>query len=319
MREETLVIANPAAGAGRGRERVRGLVHALDGWSPPPRLLWTERPGHARELARGARERGVRMVVAAGGDGTVHEVVNGLLDAGLGDVPTFGCLPVGTGGDFARSLGLAGDVTAQAVALGQGGRRLRVDVGRVSLAGAGDDEWFVNAANVGLGARVAARVTGSSMLRRLGEVAYVLATLRTLPGYRPVPVRVKVPGRPAWTGAALNVSVCNGPYFGGGMRPVPEASLTTGTLHVVVVRPMALPRASVQLARVLTGRRPDPERVVVMEGRAVELESTVPGAAVDVEVDGEVPGSLPARFELAAGALPVLVPERAPSVRPRPD
>lgn len=309
MRPSTWVIANPVAGGGRARERIRDLEAAFARWPRPPRLIWSERPGHARDLACLACREGVDTVVAAGGDGTVHEVVNGLLADGPRESSRLAYLPVGTSGDFARALGFTGDLAAWTRDLG-GARVRAVDVGRLELAGRPGAEWFVNAVNVGLGARVAERVAGSRVLSRLGPFSYAASTLATLPRHRPSTLTVSVDGVGVWSGDTLNVSICNGPFFGGGMRPARTASLTSGRLHIVIAHAMGRVRAAVQLVRILSARPPDPRRFTLAEGSSAVVEGN--GPTVAVEVDGEVPGRLPVRAEIVPGALRVVVPAGPP-------
>lgn len=328
MSATPLIIANPAAGNGRALSRMRALEPVLAGWSAPPRLVWTQRPGHAVELAREARRAGAQLLVAAGGDGTVHEVVNGMLADGRAGAPALVCLPLGTGNDFARALALGPDLQSLAADPDRSPER-RVDLARARLAGADDCEWLVNAANVGLGARVAARVVACRPLQVLGRGAYGAAALSMLPGYRPRHLLVRIDGATAWDGPALNVSICNGPFFGGGMRPVLDASLASGKLHVVVVHPMSAWRVAGQLGLVVRGRVPDPRRItagiggevlVAASGKGQDPETPVDRAA-ELELDGAPRGGLPVLFEVHAAALRVrvpagsAVPDRVPDAR----
>ena len=132
-------------------------------------------------LAEQARRDGAELVVVAGGDGTLHETVNGLMKAGTNGLPDLLCLPLGTGCDLARSLPLAAAEVALEVPLSRY-QRLSLDVGVAELSSGGEGErrtsiYFINDANAGLGSVVTERVSGSTTLRRLGAAAYLLAAV----------------------------------------------------------------------------------------------------------------------------------------------
>lgn len=296
------VIFNPAAGAGRGERRWRRIRERVAAWSPSPELLRTEAPGEAESLARSARERGVGLVVAAGGDGTAHEVVQGLLaDDGDQGGATFGYLPLGTGCDFARGLGLAEEPER----IGRNlpcGRDVDVDVGEIEFDG--DRVYFLNAANLGLGPAVARTVGGSGWLRRLGRSAYLLAAVRALWTAESVELEWSRDGGGREVSPLLNLSICNGPSFGGGMRPCPDAGLRTGALDVAFVGPMGVPAALMEIPRLMRGSRLRHPAVRLFRCR----ELTLGTAGLPVETDGEDAGRTPASVRVRAAGLRVRVP-----------
>lgn len=300
----TLVIGNPSAGRGRlvrrwddllGRMRVAGL-------QPEGRL--TEHPGHACELARKARSERRELVVAVGGDGTVHEVVNGLLADGLarGDevLPALGLLPAGSGCDYARTFAPpSASLDATVTRLASTAERL-VDVGQVRCQGA-DGEYvrlFVNVAEVGIGAEVAERA--ARLPRSLGPGRYALAFALTLARQRTVAAGVDVDGQRC-EGRLTNLVVAIGQYFGGGMRIAPRADPSDGRFEVQVQSGSKLDYA-MAMPKVFRGTHLPHPKVREERGMAIEVRAE-PGAKV--EADGELLGTTPASFRILPGVLRV--------------
>lgn len=305
--EPPLLLANPGAGGGRGRARLARLQSRLSAWRPPPEIVWSASVDHLEEMARLARAEGRSRVIAAGGDGTVHAVANGLL-AGVGRMPELAYLPIGTSGDFGRSLRLPRAPAAVVEGLPEWPAR-PVDVGRVRLAG-GEVRHFLNFANVGLAARVAARVADSRWLPRLGRMSYPLAAAVEAGSARTVVVHMEVDDEPAWSGEVIHLSVANGAYFGGGLRPLGDSWLGSGRLHWLRLGAMGQAAAVRELARAL--RQRPPAHPSATSGAAWRLR--VDGDA-PVELDGQLPGRLPAAFDVEAAALNVVSPGLAGPLR----
>lgn len=304
---DVTVILNPTAALGRAARRWTELGPVVRGLGTGVEVLETGAPGHATDLATESRRRGRAMVVAAGGDGTAHEVVQGLLGADGDQGPcTFAYLPIGTGCDFARGLGLGDDPVGIARGL-TAGEDVQVDVGRADFPAVDAPRYFLNAANVGLGPFVAHRVGRSRWLRRFGAPAYLIAAGVALLRARPVDISWTADRDGRHDEPILNLSVCNGPSFGGGMRPAPGATLDSGRLHVAIAGPMGMLDAFVQLPRLMGGSRLDHPAIRDFTCEALELE----GGPSEVETDGEVQGSLPVHLQVMAGGLRVRLPRAA--------
>jgi diacylglycerol kinase (ATP) len=325
----TTVIFNPAAGAGQAGRRRLLLERSFESWSPLPGIVETERPGHATELAREAASRGDGMVIAAGGDGTAHEAIQGLLDhegafgagetstpkdgAGSGevsDLPLFAYLPLGTGCDFAIALNLTRDI-AKLVEQLQHGEDVRIDVGVAELSGpeGPTTRYFINAANIGLGPQVADHVRRSLWLRRWGKLAYVFATLIALPGARPRRLIWRTDEGLEGDRPVFHLSACNGPTFGGGLSPCPDATLKSGRLHVAMGCDLSRLEVIRQMPRLMRGAQLDHPEIFSFDCLSLELR----GADIRVETDGEVGGGLPARLSVRPGGLVVRVPRPTPA------
>jgi diacylglycerol kinase (ATP) len=210
------VIFNPAAGKRRARQRLE-LIRA--GWRSKAELWPTERPGHAVELARRACSSGFGIVAAAGGDGTVHEVANGVLQAGRPEI-CFAVVPLGSADDYAHSLAFNHDDSRDDLTRGR-----LVDVGRVR-SDQGVERFFVCCLGLGFGACVTVE---SQKIRRLqGQLLYGLASLRAMWrhwGY--LDLTGTIDGEPLVTGQTLMISMMLGRREGGFVM-APEARLDDG-------------------------------------------------------------------------------------------
>ena len=294
------VILNPAAGRGQAARRLRAWLPWLEYHCGTPHIVETARRGEAVDLARQAAAEGASVVAAAGGDGTLHEVVNGLVREGRAAPAAVVPLPVGTGCDFARNVGMS----RAAPRGGAGLREMNVDVGEVTCEGAEGAVTlcFMNAVNAGATTASALRVNRSAALRALGSAAYVVAGVPELIARPTRRYRLRWQGGTD-EGEYLAVSVCNGARFGGGLALVPGARFDDGQLHLGTVAPTGV----LGLLRLLAiGYQPDATPRPGVSARAV-VEVSIEGAG-PVEVDGELPGNLPAGIRCLPGVLRLLLP-----------
>jgi YegS/Rv2252/BmrU family lipid kinase len=288
----TVVLVNPAAGGGRGARRVRELVGRL----PGAQIRTTNGPGDATALARAAVREGAEVVVAAGGDGTLFEVVNGLLPGNGGARPALGILAVGTGNSFVRDVGLS-DPSAAVDAL-TAGRRRRIDALRVVHA---DGELYaVNLVSLGFSAH-AGDLT-NRRFKGLGVVGYVSAVMATVARLRNQPFPHAVDGGAFDTRPATLLSFCNSRYTGGAMMMAPSADPTDGELDTVRIGPMNRRRFVSSFPRIFRGTHPDMPEVQVGRAKAVTFAAIGP---VPVMIDGEVRLLDLRSIEVVPGALEV--------------
>ncbi len=295
-----IVIGNPKAG--RGKTDWDGVLRSLRDAGIAAEARLTEEPGHAIAIARQGRRDGVGLVIAAGGDGTVHEVANGLLADGdaAGDVPTLGILPLGSGCDYAKTFAVPDDVAGAVAVLSSERPARAVDVGRVTYRseGAEAQRYFVNIAEVGIGAATVARA--ATLPRALGGAVYGLAFVMTLPGFRRLETRVTMDGD-SYEGSVLNLVVANGQVFGGGMRVAPQADPADGLFDVQVHVP-SKPVYVANLPKVYKGTHLPHAKIE--EYRTGSLQVVCDPAGL-IETDGEVLGTTPATFTIMRGALRV--------------
>ena len=294
----TVVTVNPAAGGGRaGRvwQRLRAAVPELAGVHT---VLASDAEAARCELA-GLLSRGVERVLAIGGDGTAHLVVNVLLAEGAGERVAFGLVPAGTGSDLAKSLGLPRRPEA-ALRQALAAEPRSIDAIRLDVAG-GEGRFVVNIASAGLSGAVVPAVNANP---RRGQLTYLTTTLSALWRYRPVPCRVEVDGEPFYDGGFFLVALANGQYFGKGMRVAPHAALADGRLDVVLIPPVPLWQLPYRMPQFLTGRHVRLPIVRSAKAERVRLEPA-PGFP-PYEVDGESLPAGPAEVRILPGALRVV-------------
>jgi diacylglycerol kinase (ATP) len=296
---ELTVIVNPHAGKRHVGEEIPELERTLRSRGLPYQLLRTEGPGDATRFARQALEGGGRFLVAVGGDGTVHEVVNGMLDEeGKPLIPdaVLGVVGAGSGCDFIRTFGLPGDATRACHHL-TGENTYPLDVGKITYTtpnGERSVRYFVNIAEVGLGAAVAARA--ERMSPRLGRSKYFLGFWLTLPGFKLAEVRV-VAGRKTYEGPAYLVVIGNAQYYGGGMKVSPRSYPGDGVLDCLIFKG---PKSDsfTMLPKIYRGEHLPHDHV---EEFRVKSELVVEAdRALPIESDGEVLGTTPVTFEVLA-------------------
>jgi diacylglycerol kinase (ATP) len=305
------VVVNPSAGGGRMARQWPSFAAALRSRFADVAVHQTSGPGEAIAIARRLAEAGHDLVVAAGGDGTVGEVANGLLGfAEDGRVPpALSVLPAGTGNDFARCFGVPRQPGPWATAIAESGPR-SIDAGRVSYAddaGRTRQRYFVSVASVGISGEIDRIVNRSASKRRgglSGKALFFAFTLRELLRYRFRDVTIRVDDGEAFPARILLVAVANNPSFGGGMLIAPDARPDDGRLDVVVARAASRLSMLRDLRLVYSGRHRRLPSCTFLSGRRIVI-SPVPGddAPALLDVDGESPGSIPATFEILDAAL----------------
>jgi YegS/Rv2252/BmrU family lipid kinase len=314
----TLVIVNPASANGATARRWPELRRALDRVLSRWDNQFTVGPGDAIRLARDGVRAGYEQIVAVGGDGTMNEVVSGLFpeDGDLDSAPIRSDIVIspirqGTGGDFARYLGLSGDLPGCVEHLAEPGTR-PVDLGRIALetpSGARLVRTFLNIASFGLSGVVVDRVNSTTKALG-GRVSFALGVARSLVGYTPQEVAVRVDGAELYRGPIVTCAVANGQYFGGGMRIARDAEADDGLLDVTI-QTRSGAREILAIQDLYDGAVADWPSVVRGRGTRVDAEPVDPRAVVLLEVDGEGLGHLPASVRLWPGAVRLNAPPRA--------
>ena len=297
------VIVNPVAGASSTRRKWPIISRLLERIGLPFDFEYTEGVGHAIELARLAASNGYRYLVAVGGDGTVNEVANGILNSTNPTTTALGIVSTGTGSDFIRSVGISRDYAAACSTL-TSSRRLSIDVGVVSYQRQGQtlERFFINAAGVGFDAAVC-KETERFPKYFGGTVPYIAGLVRTLFIYKNKPVAIRV-GDEVENYRVLNVAVANGGYLGGGMHIAPDAELCDNLLDLAIVGDMGKLEVLKELPTVYKGTHVNHPKVTMKKGTDITIESPEP---VLVYADGELLGECPASFRVVPGALSIVV------------
>jgi len=228
------VIVNPVAGAYSTRRKWPRISKLLRHVGLSFDYEYTEGVGHAIELAQAAASDGYQYIVAVGGDGTVNEVANGILNSTGSGNTALGVVSTGTGSDFVRSAGIPRDYASACSCL-TSQRKSLIDVGVVEYKSKGQTlrRFFVNAAGIGFDAAV---VEATERLPKHlgGTIPYLAGLVRTLFGYRNKSVVMSIESR-VEAKRILSVIVANGAYLGGGMHVAPEAELSDSLLDVVII------------------------------------------------------------------------------------
>lgn len=307
MKTQPTLIYNPNAGkgtAGQNLPKVQALL-AERGLSYD--LVLTEGPGHALDLARQAAEAGCELVIAAGGDGTVNEVINGLMTAHLNGYkrPALGVLPVGRGNDFAFGMQIPTVVEAAADVLAKGNRRT-IDVGHVAGGDFPQGRYFGNGVGLGFDTVVGFEATKLTWLR--GASSYLVALVRTIFLYAKAPVySVSLDDGAPVQQPYLLVSVMNGRRMGGAFHMAPDSIPSDGVFDLCMGGQVPQWKILPLAARFLNGSQKSHPAVTMTQARKVTIraiEGTIPAHA-----DGETicEAGVGLVIELIPGALEVVV------------
>ncbi|HXG44371.1 MAG TPA: diacylglycerol kinase family protein [Gemmatimonadales bacterium] len=293
----TLLLVNPAAGHGRAR-RVAAEVKAAvqEAWGRVD-ALESAAPGHAVDLARQAAEVGVARILVVGGDGTVHEAVNGVLQARGDARPPVAVIPAGTGNDFAKLIRTLGHRPVDAVRRLARGLVRRLDVGHAW------GEYFVNSIGIGFDAEVARLVNQST--RGRGLAVYLWAVARVIRRYRAFEAQVTADDR-TFTDRLLLLEIGNGPVVGGGFRLTPFAVPDDGILDVCAIRHLSAAGILAKLPLAMLGRHTGLRQVRSFRATRVEVRSGE--GILQAQLDGELRArSDRVEVRIAPAALPVIV------------
>ena len=300
----SFVIVNPAAAAGSAGRSWELIARALRSVLGDFQHAVTQARGDATLLTRSALRDGFEMVVAVGGDGTLNEVAGGFFEAGSGvqiaPQAVLGVVAVGTGCDFARSIG---QTTLEAACACLAGRATRnIDVGLANYTdhnGCAASRIFINVASFGVSG-VVARLVSPRLKAVSGQLAFTLATLRALAVHRDHSVKFEFDGLPARSMAITNCAIGNGRYFGAGMQVAPGAQLDDGEFDATIWSGFGVMDFIRLRGAIRDGSHVnEPGTKVLRTRRAIATcESTVL-----VEIDGESVGRLPARFEVLPAAI----------------
>lgn len=308
-----LLVVNPNAGKGATGRAIGAMRTPIERALGAVDVVMTERTGHGTVVARDAAREGRSLVVAVGGDGTIHEVVNGLMQARAergeqgGDhaLPHLGIIVQGTGGDFAKTLGLEHRLDKYLAAIASG-RERSLDVGRFE-GGGKDVHYFVNILSAGMGGLVDRYVADGSRLLG-GKAAYFGASLRALVNARLGHVICTVTRDGKTEEHKLRtfmIAICNGRYFGGGMHVAPMATVDDGTFDVVALGATSKLGFALTSGGIYQGSHVARPETTLLRGQRIELRLANDDAR-DVfllDVDGEPMGQLPITVEVVPKAL----------------
>jgi diacylglycerol kinase (ATP) len=311
-----LIIVNPASAGSSTHSSWPAMASDLATHFGAFNCVFTERPGDGRRLAELGAKEGRHLIIACGGDGTISEVANGILESGC-DVE-LGILPSGTGGDFRRTLNIPARA-ADAARVLRNGRTRRIDVGRATYLnheGAEESRYFLGVASLGMSTDIIERVKASSS-RWLpaarsgwlgGKLSFAVATAQTTLASPKTTVVVQLDDGREHRLSVSNLCVANARYFGGGMKVAPEAKLDDGQFDVVTINDLSALKILTNAHKLYRGTHLEMEEVYQSRAKVVAARAARKDKEVAIEIDGELAGRLPATFKILPKALRVRCP-----------
>lgn len=306
-----LAIVNLLSGSGRCGRDWEHIARMLYAKGIDFDTVFTGYRFHAIELAkRGIVEDGYRNLIAIGGDGTIHEVANGILLQQ--EVPStevrMGVIPVGTGNDWIRSFGIPREYQGAIDVLAEGAEYVQ-DVAKTTYIGrdgAEESRYCVNVSGAGLDAFVNLKVCQMKDKGKNGKMSYMTGLAKSVLQYRSCRMAVRIDGENEAKGLIMSTSIGIGKYNGSGMLQLPDSVADDGLLDVTVIETMSVPRILTVVGRLFDGKIYNVKRVHNYKGRTIEITSDEPR---EVEVDGEPLGTTPVRYSVEDRRLRILVPK----------
>lgn len=293
MKTKTCIVLNPKAGSVQDVEALIERIRRI----PKAEVCITSKRGAAMRLTRTALRKGCNLIVAAGGDGTLNEIVNALGEKH--SAVRVGLIPLGTGNDFARTLGLPTDVD-EAIDLVRAGRMRKIDLVRVT---SDQVRYFVNVSAGGFSGLVDEKLT-PKMKKTWGPLAYLRGAAAALPELRAYRTTLSLDNTESLKLSLYNVVIANGRYVAGGRLIAPEASIDDGLLDIVLIQERSAPELALLAAQVALGNHLSSDAIVFRRAAKVTVNSR-PGMWFNV--DGELVGNQPAVFEVIPRALQFVV------------
>jgi diacylglycerol kinase (ATP) len=293
-----LIVYNPAAGQSPDLTSMLDQVANLwrdRGWQV--KIAATTAPGDATKQAQQAAEAGYQAVFAAGGDGTVNEVMNGL----VGTSTALGVLPLGTVNIWAREMGLSMDMLKAAGSLLES-KIMQIDVG---MAGS---RHFLLMAGIGFDAAVTATVNTQEK-KRLGAIAYIKQALQIAWNFRGTRPKLKIDGRRV-RGKILMVTIGNSQLYGGVVKFTAHATIDDGLLDICVIKGDGMLSAPRRLISIFARHYNRDPQVKYYRGKQIEISGRR-GKQLPIQVDGDYLGQTPMTFQIVPNSLSILVPPNA--------
>lgn len=291
-------IVNRVSGNGKGHRVWKHVERLLLEKQMNYHVAFTERPRHATEIAKElAKQENVSAVIVIGGDGTLHEVANGLAGS---DIP-LGSIPAGSGNDFARGLQIPKQ-SKQALEKVLSGKKRKIDIVRIN------DEMFINVAGVGFDGQVA-QVTNQAKYKKwlnflgLGNLCYVFSFFKVLFRYQPTEVRLVIDEREQTFSDVWLVAVANVPFYGGGMMICPHAQSDDGLFDVCIVHGISRWKMVALLPHVFRGTHIYDPAVTTLTGQLLKIMSSEPMTA---HGDGEILGQTPLELTIKQEGLYII-------------
>ena len=296
--ERICFIVNPKAGSGSAKGKIRRLEKQVSSCFAHWEIRETKHAGHAQQLAKNICQEGFDIIGVVGGDGTCHEVLNGMMenDEPVNPKTSLALIPAGTGSDFLKTLPTSRDPIEALHVAAFGGDRI-IDIGKCTTKKG--DRYFINVAGFGVNGEVAERSNNSSKMLG-GRVTFIKATLQSSLSYTPQTVSIKwehSEQEHTWTGEVLSCFIANGKYCGGGMNVGPESSIDDGLADITILEPIGPIEQVFKLRKLYNGTIHELKQAQRFQSTVLHATARK-NAVVKIELDGECGGTLPAKFQI---------------------
>lgn len=309
-----LIIVNPTSAGGDTARIWAKSASDLNRHFGAFSVEFTRAPGDGKRIAFEAAKQGRSLIVACGGDGTINEVANGILESG--EQAELGILPSGTGGDFRRTFRIPID-SVQAADILKNGKTETIDIGRVTFTdenGALLSRYFLGVASFGISTAVISRVKADKPFAWLprglsGRAGFAWSTLQTTLEMKYTRALVALDDGREREVSVVNFCVANASYFGGGMKIAPDAKLDDGLFDVVMIGEISSAKILANSYKLYAGKHFDVAEVHHARAKKIVVKPA-DEEKIRFETDGELPGFLPAVFEIAPRALKIRIPKK---------
>lgn len=304
--EKHLVIVNPNAGGGLGRKDWPEIEEFLNKAGINYKTVFTKYHRHAIQLASENADKGFRKFIAVGGDGTINEVVNGMMSRlSFVEEMQLGVIMVGTGNDWGKMFNIPNDYS-ESIQLIINGNTFLQDVGKVSyfLRDEKHYRYFINMAGLGFDAKVVESANKSKDKGKSSKFSYLITLFKTLMKYKPMHIDVHIEGKPLEGSRLFTMSIGIGKYSGGGMIQVPNAIADDGLFDIMIVNHIRKSKIIRKINKLYDGNIKMLKEVNMHRGHHLSVESK---DGVLLEVDGESLGHGPFEFSIMDQKLNVIV------------
>lgn len=299
MKSKMLIIANPAAGANRASKIIPLVEEILKKKGIDYVIEITRCKGDEIDIAGKGVKNGFNLIVALGGDGTVNQVVNGIMGSGV----TLGIIPAGTGSDLVKTLNMPVKIEDAVDVLLNGKERL-IDIGEIKGKTWGESRYFINIAGIGIDAVTVKELEYAKTIFK-GKLAYFYALFRAFKSYHGLQLKIKMRDINVSVFAYLT-AVANGKFFGSGFKITPDADTGDGLFDICIVEKVGIIKTLLNLAKVIKGMHTKIREVRMFRSDKVIISSD---CLMPVEIDGEVEKEdTEYYFKVDPKALKVMIP-----------
>lgn len=300
------IVVNPISGSCKGQETWQKVKPILEDLNVAYEACFTEKAFHAIELAKAYRDKGYSYFMIIGGDGTINEVVNGVLSSSMQkDKPKFAFIGIGTGNDTIKTFKIPSN-PKKALKLLEKGSFRSIDLGKVYYQNKKRERasrYFVNIAGMAFDAAVTDNANKEKP--SMGKLAYLKGVYSTLKTYKPVFVRVIIDDKEPIEDIMFSLNVANCKYSGGGMLIAPHAIPDDGIFAITLIKNIDKWKIVRNIYRLFNGTLEKVEEIELYRGKKVRVEGD---ASILVEVEGELLGAVPFEFEMNTHAIELLTP-----------